>query len=291
MCAAVGHPVLALERVGFGPLALGERCARRSRRLRAGRGSSALRARSDTIAPMRLYALRGATSVERNDAEDDPRGDRGADARAIMERNELAPRTSSAASSRRPTTSTPSSRRSRRARSASSACRCCARARSTCRGSLPRVIRVLAHYYAPGGPRRPGTSTSARPAPARRPRCRTIGRWRSSSQSAFSGSPSIRSPAATRRTAPLVRLASNESPYPPLEAVAAASARSPTLNRYPDPANSLLRGGSAIATASRPSGSRSATAPATSCSRPARRCSSRAPSSSTRGRRSRSTRS
>ena len=39
-----------------------------------------------------------------------------------------------------------------------------------------------------------------------------------------------------------------------------------------------------------PSGSRSATAPATSCSPPARRCSSRAPSSSTRGRRSRSTR-
>ncbi len=39
-----------------------------------------------------------------------------------------------------------------------------------------------------------------------------------------------------------------------------------------------------------PSASRSATAPATSCSPPARRCSSRAPSSSTPGRRSRSTR-
>ena len=44
------------------------------------------------------------------------------------------------------------------------------------------------------------------------------------------------------------------------------------------------------ATACPPTGSRSATAPATSCSPPARRCSSRARSSSTRGRRSPSTR-
>jgi histidinol-phosphate aminotransferase len=42
---------------------------------------------------------------------------------------------------------------------------------------------------------------------------------------------------------PLVRLASNETPYPPLEAVRAAIQRElGTLNRYPDPANSLLRG-------------------------------------------------
>jgi len=39
-----------------------------------------------------------------------------------------------------------------------------------------------------------------------------------------------------------VRLASNESPYPPLAAVREAIERAlPTLNRYPDPANSLLR--------------------------------------------------
>jgi histidinol-phosphate aminotransferase len=39
----------------------------------------------------------------------------------------------------------------------------------------------------------------------------------------------------------LVRLASNESPYPPLEAVREAIARElGTLNRYPDPSNSLL---------------------------------------------------
>jgi histidinol-phosphate aminotransferase len=41
---------------------------------------------------------------------------------------------------------------------------------------------------------------------------------------------------------PLVRLASNESPYPPLQAVREAIDRHlGTLNRYPDPSNSLLR--------------------------------------------------
>ena len=43
--------------------------------------------------------------------------------------------------------------------------------------------------------------------------------------------------------APLVRLASNESPYPPLPEVREAIERAlGTLNRYPDPANSQLRG-------------------------------------------------
>jgi histidinol-phosphate aminotransferase len=42
--------------------------------------------------------------------------------------------------------------------------------------------------------------------------------------------------------APLVRLASNESPYPPLPQVRAAIERAlATLNRYPDPSSSLLR--------------------------------------------------
>jgi histidinol-phosphate aminotransferase len=42
--------------------------------------------------------------------------------------------------------------------------------------------------------------------------------------------------------APEVRLASNESPYPPLPAVREAIERaSSSLNRYPDPSNSLLR--------------------------------------------------
>jgi histidinol-phosphate aminotransferase len=42
--------------------------------------------------------------------------------------------------------------------------------------------------------------------------------------------------------APRVRLASNESPWPPLPAVIEAiGAALPTLNRYPDPTNALLR--------------------------------------------------
>jgi histidinol-phosphate aminotransferase len=42
--------------------------------------------------------------------------------------------------------------------------------------------------------------------------------------------------------APLVRLASNESPYPPLAAVREAIERQlGSLNRYPDPSNALLR--------------------------------------------------
>src|SRR5450631_2348294 len=41
---------------------------------------------------------------------------------------------------------------------------------------------------------------------------------------------------------PLVRLASNESPYPPLAEVREAiDLATQTLNRYPDPSNSLLR--------------------------------------------------
>jgi histidinol-phosphate aminotransferase len=44
------------------------------------------------------------------------------------------------------------------------------------------------------------------------------------------------------QTEPLVRLASNESPYAPLPAVCEAIEHElATLNRYPDPANSLLR--------------------------------------------------
>ena len=44
------------------------------------------------------------------------------------------------------------------------------------------------------------------------------------------------------RATSLVRLASNESPYPPLPAVKEAIERAlGTLNRYPDPANSILR--------------------------------------------------
>jgi hypothetical protein len=82
-------------------------------------------------------------------------------------------------------------------------------------------------------------------------------------------------------------MASNESPDPPLPAVVDAIARTlRSLNRYPDPSNAGLRRALSDRTASRRTASRSATAPATSCSRRATRCSSRAPSSSTPGPRS-----
>ena len=43
---------------------------------------------------------------------------------------------------------------------------------------------------------------------------------------------------------PLVRLESNESPYPPLPAIiAAANAALENANRYPDPESTLLRAG------------------------------------------------
>ena len=92
---------------------------------------------------------------------------------------------------------------------------------------------------------------------------------------------STRRPTATRRRGPLVRLASNESPYPPLPAVIDAIARS-ARRRQPLPGPDQRRAARAswpTATACRPRGSPSATAPATSCWRPATRCSSRAPSS------------
>ena len=203
----------------------------------------------------------------------------------------------SAASSPPPTTSTPSSRPSPRAPSASSACRCCARARSPCPGSLPRVIRVLIHYYAPDEhdararlPRRGPSALRADLAPRSSRHNRAM---------AIEFAERIRRipvyPAAGGYALeePVVLLASNESPYPPLPEVARRStAALRGLNRYPDPTSArAARARSPTATTCPARGSRSATARATSCSPPARRCSSRAPSSSTRGRRSRSTRS
>ena len=86
-------PGAALERIAFGPLRLGGLAPGTHRRL-SGLRSSAY-ARSDTIAldAQRLFALRGAISVKRNDAQDI------LDAttelmKAIMERNSLRPSTS-----------------------------------------------------------------------------------------------------------------------------------------------------------------------------------------------------
>ena len=94
MLEAVGHPVIELRRVAFGPLHLGglapgarPPAAPARSRLRAPR-----RRRSSDGAPraMRLFALRGATTVDRNDAE----AILGATEwlmREIIKRNDLAP--------------------------------------------------------------------------------------------------------------------------------------------------------------------------------------------------------
>ena len=83
MCEAVGHRVDALERVAFGPLRLGTLPRRRAPAADRRRGRAAARRgqgrprRSGSALiecrAMRLYALRGATTVTDNDARRDPR--------------------------------------------------------------------------------------------------------------------------------------------------------------------------------------------------------------------------
>ena len=117
--------------------------------------------RSDRIARMRLFALRGATSVDRNDAQDI------LDAttslmRAIMERNELRPEhvvsciftATNDLNAEFPAVAA-------RAVGFEAVPLLCAREIAVPR-SLPRVIRVLIHYYAEEG-HGPSTCISARP--------------------------------------------------------------------------------------------------------------------------------
>ena len=117
----------------FGPLRLGEprpgptgACARAEvERLRCARALT-------ESPPMRLFALRGATSVERNDAEEILDATTELMQEIMRAQRARARDAWSAASSPPPTTSTRSSRRWPRARWASRACRCCAPARSPC---------------------------------------------------------------------------------------------------------------------------------------------------------------
>ena len=147
-------------------------------------------------------------------------------------------------------------RRSATSRSTSTSAR---RASCGSTSKAPNRLRPMALEFAEQGPPHPGLPGRRR---LRAPRA-----------------PSPSSPPTSRRT----RRSRRWSRRP--------RRRSPALNRYPDPTNAALR-----TRARRPlrraraAGSRSATARATSCSPPATRCSSRAPSSSTPGRRSRSTR-
>ena len=91
----------------------------------------------------------------------------------------------------------------------------------------------------------------------------------------------------------LVKLASNETPFGPHpQVLEAVEAQLRTLNRYPDPEQDrAAHAASPSAPACPPGASPSATARASSCSPRPRRCSSRAPRSSTPGRRSRCIRS
>ena len=113
-------------------------------------GSSASSVRSDRIAPMRLFALRGATSVERNDAQDILDATT-ALMQAIMERNALRPQSvvsciftaTNDLNAEFPAVAA-------RAVGFEAVPLLCAREIAVPR-SLPRVIRVLIHYYAEEG--------------------------------------------------------------------------------------------------------------------------------------------
>ena len=177
MLEAVGHRVVELERVAFGPLGLRGLEPGKSRRLTSSRGgapapgdagagtreTTALKARcpqrrrspeqlaraaARIPARMKLRALRGAITVDANEADailaateelvhevmDAQRARPGADGELHLHLH------------RRPRRRVPRGRgaqpRPQRR------CRCSARARSTCPGALPRVIRLLLHCYA-----------------------------------------------------------------------------------------------------------------------------------------------
>ena len=125
-----------------------------------------------------------------------------------------------------------SSPRSRPATWGSTGCRCCARRRSRCPGSLPRVIRVLLHYYAPG--RAPAAArVPARGAVAadrsRSRRSRLHPRWPFASWKTRAH-PSLRGGHRERRRRRAERgdvamLASNESPFPPVPSRRGGGAR------------------------------------------------------------------
>ena len=123
MCEAVGHPVASLERVAFGPLGLkglepGEHrrlTASEIERLRGSRQAPPQQALIECRAPMRLIALRGATTVELNESAPILEAT-GELMRELLERNALeAERPRELHLHAHARTSTPSSRPSRRA--------------------------------------------------------------------------------------------------------------------------------------------------------------------------------
>ena len=166
-------------------------------------------------------------------------------------------------------------------------------------GALERVIRVLLHYYA-ATDHAPSTCTSARRAELRDDLRGAPSNVSSQLMAVTFADKLARIPHYEAGTASVderrargrgdvAQLASNESPYAPVEAVVeAVRAAAAGVNRYPDPGarRAALCARGPLRLPDR-RGSRSATAPARSCSRRPRRCSSPAPRSSTPGPRSR----
>ena len=112
-------------------------------------------------------------------------------------------------------------------------------------GALPRIIRVLIHCYGePGHEAQHVYLGEAARAPAR-PHRRAVGSNTDAASSSARRSAASRSiPAADGYASegPVAKLASNESPYPPIpEVVEAVTQALGGLNRYPDPTNSALR--------------------------------------------------
>ena len=241
---------------------------------------------------MRLFALRGATSVESNEADAILAATERADARADGAQRARARGDGELhlhASTEDLDAEFPAL--AARQLGLTSVPLLCARELPV-PGSLPRVIRVLVHYYAPRTTFR-GMCTSER-----RARCEPTSTrhnrpaWRSSSRSASAGSRSYPVAGGYDLGEDVAMLASNESCFAPLpEVVEAAQRVIAGANRYPDPSYSALR--SALAgPLRRPrradrAGQRLVRHPAGRGRGAAR---ARAPRSSTRGRRSASTR-
>ena len=153
MCEAVGHPVKEIERTAFGPLRLGDAPAGPGAQAHA-RGDAAP-AWTDMMPPaMRLFALRGATSIDRDEASLILDGTTVL-LQEILERNALAP-TDVVSCIFTCTQDLTAEYPAVAARAMGfNRSRCCARRRWPCPGSLPRVVRAAHALLRGRGPRGP----------------------------------------------------------------------------------------------------------------------------------------
>jgi 23S rRNA pseudouridine2605 synthase len=161
MCEAVGHRVLALERVRFGSLELGDLGRGEHRPLHEDEVERLRTSLVGTIPAVsganeserdrgRLYALRGAISVERNDADAILAATRELMSE-LMSRNALGPdQMVSCIFSATVDLDAQFPAVAARDLGLSKVALLCTREIDV-PGSLPKVIRVLLHYYAPDG--------------------------------------------------------------------------------------------------------------------------------------------